>query len=203
MATIHQLFSAGAETTVTTLRWSLLYMMAYPEIQGRIQREIDDVVGRNRLPNYSDREHLPYTEATLMEIARIASIAPFGIPHVAAQNTTLFGYNIPEETIIMSNIWAIHNDPDTWKDPDMFRPERFLDGDRLAKQPDAYLPFSAGRRVCLGENLARIELFLFFSHCLHRFTFKKPQDSPELSFDGVAGAANSPRFYETEAILRD
>ncbi|XP_072039612.1 cytochrome P450 2J4-like [Amphiura filiformis] len=175
MSTVTQLFAAGSETTVTTLRWALLYMMAYPDIQDKVHQEIDNVVGRNRLPNLSDKEQLPYTEATLMEIQRIASIVPLGVPHYAAEDCALFGYTIPKNTIIMSNIWAIHHDPATWTDPEIFRPERFITGDKLAKQPEEYLPFSAGRRVCLGENLAKLELFLFFSQLLHHFTFKKPK----------------------------
>ncbi|XP_072040944.1 cytochrome P450 2J4-like [Amphiura filiformis] len=203
IATVSQLFIAGSETTVTTLRWALLYMMAYPEIQDKVQQEIDNVVGRNRLPNISDKEQMPYTEATLMEIQRIASIVPLGVPHYASEETTLFGYTIPQNTIIMSNIWAIHHDPATWKDSEIFRPERFLNGDKLAKQPEEYLPFSAGRRVCLGENLAKMELFLFFSQLLHRFTFKKPKDVQNLCFDGKIGGTNSPSDYRIEAIARD
>ncbi|XP_072041959.1 cytochrome P450 2U1-like [Amphiura filiformis] len=190
-ATILQIFAAGSETTNTTIRWALLYMIAHPDIQRKVQHEIDNVVGRNRLPKLCDKEHMPYTEATLMEVQRIVSIVPVGVPHCAAEDTTLHGYNIPKNGIIISNIWAIHHDPLVWDAPDIFRPERFLDGDGLGSQPDEYIPFSAGRRVCLGENLAKMELFLFFSHLLHRFTFKKPQDSM-LCFDGIIGATNAP-----------
>ena len=87
--TIAQLFTAGSETTVTTLRWSLIYMMAYPDVQSRIQREIDSVVGRNRLPLIGD--DLPFTEATIMEIQRFVTILPIGVPHIAAEDTTLQG----------------------------------------------------------------------------------------------------------------
>ncbi|XP_072040946.1 cytochrome P450 2J4-like [Amphiura filiformis] len=203
IATVSQLFIAGSETTVTTLRWALLYMMAYPKIQDKVQQEIDNVVGRNRLPNISDKEQMPYTEATLMEIQRIASIVPLGVPHYAAEDCALFGYTIPKNTMIMSNIWAIHHDPATWTDPEIFRPERFITGDKLANQPEEYLPFSTGRRVCLGENLAKMELFLFFSQLLHHFTFKKPKDVQNLCLDGKIGATYSPSDFKTEAIVRD
>ena len=143
-ATISHLFAAGSETTVTTLRWAFLYMIANPEIQSKVQREIDDVVGRNRLPNLADKEQLPFTEATIMEAQRIGSIVPLGVPHYSSEDTTLFGYTIPANTMIVSNIWAIHNDPDVWKDPETFRPERFLHGDKLVAQPDEYVPFSTG-----------------------------------------------------------
>ena len=141
--TIVQLFTAGSETTVTTLRWSLLYLMTFPDIQSKIQREIDSVVGRNRLPLITD--NLPFTEATIMEVQRFASIAPLGVPHVAAEDTTLQGYTIPKGTIITCNIWAIHHDPKVWKDPEQFRPERFLDSKNNVLRPQEYMPFSVGK----------------------------------------------------------
>ncbi len=145
-ATVSHLFVAGSETTVTTLRWAILYMMGYPEIQTKVQQEIDDVVGRDRLPNLSDKDQMPYTEATIMEVQRIATIVPLGVPHRASEDTTFCGYTIPQNAFIMSNIWAVHHDPEVWKEPDLFRPERFLDGNTLKKQREAYLPFSAGKR---------------------------------------------------------
>ena len=141
---VTQLFVAGSETTVTTLRWCFLYMMAYPDIQSRVQEEIDSVVGRNRLPRLSDK--LPFTEATIMEVQRIASIVPIGVPHVAAEDTSLQGFFIPQGTILLSNIWAIHHNEDVWPQPDKFKPERFLKDDGSVHQPEEnYAPFSIGK----------------------------------------------------------
>ncbi len=120
-------------------------MIAYPDIQRKIQDEIDSVVGRNRLPNISDREHLPYTEATMMEIQRIGSVAPLAVPHYASEDTALLGYNIPKGTIVLGNIWAVHYDPKKWKDPESFCPDRFLNNGVLIDQPEQYLPFSVGK----------------------------------------------------------
>ncbi len=146
IATVIHLFAAGSETTVTTLRWAILYMIGYPEIQTKVQQEIDAVVGRERLPNLSDKDKMPYTEATLMEVQRIATIAPLGVPHRASEDTTLCGgYTIPQNALVISNIWAIHHDHDVWKDLDLFRPERFLDGNTFKQQPEEYLPFSVGK----------------------------------------------------------
>ena len=141
--TIAQLFTAGSETTVTTLRWSLLFMTAYPDIQSKVKREIDSVVGRNRLPLITD--NLPLTEATIMEVQRLVTIAPLGVPHIAAEDTTLQGYTIPKDTIIICNIWAIHHDPKVWEDPEQFRPERFLDSKGNVCRPQEYMPFSIGK----------------------------------------------------------
>ncbi len=144
ISTVSELFAAGSETTVTTIRWAILYMMGYPEIQRKIQKEIDDAVGRDRLPNFSDKDQMPYTEATIMEVQRIASITPLALPHRALADTTLYGYTIPKNAFVMSNLWGIHHDPEIWKDPETFSPERFLDGNKLKNQPQMYLPFSAG-----------------------------------------------------------
>ena len=89
--TFGDLFGAGTETTATTLYWALLYMIAFPDIQSRVQQEIDDAVGRNRLPRLSDKPELPYTEAALHEIQRIGSIVPLGVPHKCMENTTFRG----------------------------------------------------------------------------------------------------------------
>lgn len=143
--TITQLFAAGTETTATTLSWGILYMMAYPDVQSRVQQEIDHVVGRNRMPRISDK--LPYTEATLMEIQRCASIVPLGVPHIATRHSTLGGYEIPEGTMLLANIWAVHHDPDIWKNPHEFTPERFFDENGNLAQPKEYIPFSVGKEL--------------------------------------------------------
>ncbi|XP_072013985.1 cytochrome P450 2J4-like [Amphiura filiformis] len=185
-----QLFVAGSETTVSTLRWCFLYMIAYPDIQRRVQDEIDSVVGRNSLPRVGDK--LPFTQATIMEVQRIADIVPLGVPHAAAADTTLRGYFIPKGTMIMSNLWAIHHNQDTWDEPENFKPERFLDSNGDLCHKNEYAPFSIGRRACLGENLAKMELFVYFTHLLHQFSFKKPEESPPITFESTLGATNAP-----------
>ncbi|XP_072013988.1 cytochrome P450 2U1-like [Amphiura filiformis] len=194
LRTLVQLFIAGSETTVTTLRWCFLYMIANPDIQSRVQDEIDSVVGRNSLPRVGDK--LPFTEATIMEVQRIASIVPVGVPHVAAADTTLRGYLIPKGTVIISNLLAIHHNQDSWYEPEKFEPERFLDSKGDMFYRNEYVPFSIGRRACLGENLAKMELFVYFTHLLHQFSFKKPEESPPITFESTLGATNAPLPFE-------
>lgn len=144
LLTLVDLFGAGSETVATTLKWSLLYMLKYPEVQRRIQQEIDDVVGRNRLPRLSDKPKLSYTESTLLEIQRITSISPLGTIHRAAEETTLEGYDIPKGTFLMSNLWAIHHDPQVWDEPFDFKPSRFLNEDGKVRHRAELIPFSVG-----------------------------------------------------------
>ncbi len=143
-ATVANLFVAGTETTATTLRWAVLYMAAFPEIQYRIHQELDSVTGRNHLPRLTDKAELPFTCATLLEIQRIATIGPLGVPHMSAEDSTIGPYTIPKGAIIMPNIWAIHHDPDLWPNPDEFNPERFLDTDGNVKDREELIPFGTG-----------------------------------------------------------
>ncbi|XP_006816322.1 cytochrome P450 2U1-like, partial [Saccoglossus kowalevskii] len=142
--TLADLFAAGTETTATTLKWGLLLMVLHPEIQDRVFNEIDQVVGENRLPRLDDRKNLPYTEATLLEIQRFGSIAPFTLPHCALKDTSLGGYNIPKGTEVIILLWSIHKEPTIWPDPDKFDPMRFYDEKNNAvKKSENFMPFSA------------------------------------------------------------
>ncbi|XP_022111570.1 cytochrome P450 2J6-like [Acanthaster planci] len=201
--TVSDLFAAGSETTVTTLEWCFLYMAIYPEIQQRVQAEIDAVVGRNRLPRLADKPGLNLTRTVIWEVQRMASIVPLGLPHVAASDTQLQGFLIPKGTILVSNMWRIFRDPKIWPEPEMFKPERFLNDEGKAFKPEEFIPFGVGRRICLGEHLAKMELFIFFSYFMHRFTFMKPADAPPLALEGKISLTFSPLPFEICAVERD
>ncbi|XP_066283597.1 cytochrome P450 2U1-like [Branchiostoma lanceolatum] len=200
---VMDLFLAGTETTSTTLRWALLYMILHPDIQDRVRREIDSVIGQNRDPSMAHRTQMPYTEATLDEVGRLATIAPFALPHATSNDITFRGYNIPKGTVVEANIWAVHHDPQLWTDPHSFNPTRFLDDDGKIVKREEVIPFSIGRRVCLGERLARMELFLIFTSLLQRFSFELPEGAPVPSADGVFGGTHSPVPFKLVAIPRN
>ncbi|XP_038073068.1 cytochrome P450 2J2-like [Patiria miniata] len=197
------LFGAGTETTATTLRWAMLYMMGHPEIQSRVQRELDGVTGRNRLPRIADKPELPYTKAVLCEIQRVATVVPLGLSHRCSEDTTLMGYKIPKGTIINANIWHNHFDPLVWEEPEKFRPERFLDRAGKFRPREELIPFGTGRRSCPGEHLAKMELFIFFTHLLHHFTFKRANDASPISFEGRNGVVWSPLNFQICAVARE
>ncbi|XP_018429766.1 PREDICTED: vitamin D 25-hydroxylase [Nanorana parkeri] len=174
---VGELIIAGTETTTNVLRWALLFMALYPNIQGQVQREIDSVVGPNQTPTCADRPAMPYTEAVLHEILRFCNIAPLGIFHATSRDTEVRGYSIPEGTTVITNLYSVHFDQKYWTDPEIFYPERFLDGSGQFVKKEAFVPFSLGRRHCLGEQLARMELFLFFTAHLRRFHVHFPHGS--------------------------
>uniref|UniRef100_UPI0037E99FA9 cytochrome P450 2J2-like n=1 Tax=Semicossyphus pulcher TaxID=241346 RepID=UPI0037E99FA9 len=195
------LFGAGSESTTTTLLWGLLYMICNPRMQERAQAEIDIVVGSSREPSLNDRENLPYTNAVIHEIQRMANIVPLNVVHMATKDTTLDKYTIPKGTIVMPTLNSVLNDKSMWETPDSFNPQHFLDQNGSFRKREAFLPFSAGKRVCLGEQLARMELFLFFTSLLQRFSFSA-SDGEQPSLDYNLGFTRSPKPYQLCAVPR-
>ncbi|XP_072036216.1 cytochrome P450 2U1-like [Amphiura filiformis] len=201
-ALLFLMFNAGADTTSTTLDWCCLYMMAYPDIQKKIQEEMDFVVGRNRLPQVSDQEQLSYTRATLLEIQRHVSLLPLSVLHTASDDTSLHGYRIPKGATIVSNIYAVMREPNIFPEPDQFKPERFINDEGKYFEREEVCPFGVGRRICIGQTLAKMELFVFFTHLLHRYSLVKPDDAPPITFKGTYGLTFAPKPYTIKFDLR-
>ncbi|KAM9280119.1 cytochrome P450 2J2-like [Cariama cristata] len=194
------LLFAGTETTSTTLRWALLYMAIYPEIQARVQAEIDAVVGQTRQPALEDRSNMPYTNAVIHEVQRKGNIIPFNAPRQTVKDTVLDGFCIPKGTIMITNLTSVLFDKNEWETPDTFNPGHFLKDGQFWKR-EAFMPFSIGKRACLGELLARSELFLFFTSLLQKFTFQAPPDNT-LNLQFKLGITIAPRPYKICAVSR-
>ncbi|NXL90979.1 CP2J2 protein, partial [Alectura lathami] len=198
---VFDLFLGGSETTATTLRWALLYMVAYPDIQEKVQKELA-VLGASHQINYEDRKRLPYTNAVIHEILRFSSIILITIPRQAVRDTTLLGYQVPKGTMVMANIDSTLCDPEYWETPHQFNPGHFLDEDGNFVVREAFLAFSAGHRVCLGEVMAKMELFIIFCSLLQTFTFTLPEGVKEVNLDFVLGSTMKPHPYELCAVPR-
>ncbi|XP_074009702.1 cytochrome P450 2J6-like [Numenius arquata] len=199
---VFDLFLGGSETTATTLRWALLYMVAYPDIQENVQKELDAVLSPSHLICYEDRKKLPYTNAVIHEIMRFGSIVLITIPREAVKDTTVLGYRLPKGTVVMANIDSALFDPDYWETPQQFNPGHFLDKNGNFVIPEAFLAFSAGHRVCLGEVLAKMELFIIFCSLLQTFKFTLPEGVKEVNTSVVFGSTMKPHPYKLCAILR-
>ncbi|OPJ70063.1 hypothetical protein AV530_019306 [Patagioenas fasciata monilis] len=174
IAIVHDLFGAGFDTVTTALSWSLMYVALYPDIQKKIQDELDQHIGRERRPRLSDRGSLPYTEAFILEMFRHSSFLPFTIPHSTTKTTVLNGYYIPKGTCVFINQWQVNHDEKLWKDPSAFNPERFLNaaGTEINRtESDKVLIFGLGKRRCIGESIGRWEVFLFLTILLQQLEF--------------------------------
>ncbi|XP_048738009.2 cytochrome P450 2C28-like [Ostrea edulis] len=200
MKVVMDLFVAGTETTSTALRWFAVFMIRNPEVQEKIRKEINDVIGDSRYPSMNDKPNLPYTEAVLHEVLRIGCIVPLSIPHGLKENLKYKDFIIPKDAILIPNLHSILFDSEMFENPKDFQPERFLDVDGKLKNVDKVLVFSLGRRVCLGESLARMELFLFATTLIQRFQIL-PADPAHLpSLEGNLGVTYYPMEFSLRAI---
>lgn len=139
---------------------------------------------------------MPYTEATLREIMRFETLVPSSVPHRAIRDTNLAGFFIPKDTIIMMGLYALHNDKKVWGDPEIFRPERFLDTDgKLNLKKDYSLPFGAGKRLCAGETFARNTMFLCIATLLQNFNLKPSNGLLPKLDETDCGFARMPRDF--------
>eukprot|EP00062_Callorhinchus_milii_P023834 gi/632983099/ref/XP_007908479.1/ PREDICTED: cytochrome P450 2C31-like [Callorhinchus milii] len=200
---VFDLFVAGTETTATTLRWAILYMMTYPDIQEKCQKEIEQVVGWCRLPCMDDRVKMPYVSAVIHEIQRFGNVVPFTPAHAAIQDTSFRSYTMKKDTIMLVNLTSALFDEAAWKDPNNFNPGNFQNEDGEFVKPEAFIPFSLGLRACPGERVANMELFLFFISLLQSFTFLWPPHAPPPDLRGLYRITLAPRPYTLAVKCRN
>uniref|UniRef100_A0A7M4FIH5 Cytochrome P450 2W1-like n=1 Tax=Crocodylus porosus TaxID=8502 RepID=A0A7M4FIH5_CROPO len=182
VASILDLVMAGTETTATTLQWTILLMMKYPEIQKKVQEEIGRVVEPGSRATYEDRRRMPFTNAVIHEVQRFITLLPH-VPRCTAVDTHFRGYLIPKGTTVIPSLTSVLLDKTQWETPYEFNPNHFLDTNGKFVKKDAFLAFSSGRRNCIGESLAKMELFLFFVGLLQTFTFRAPPGVAESDLD--------------------
>ncbi|KAL7885464.1 hypothetical protein AOLI_G00057590 [Acnodon oligacanthus] len=199
---IVDLYTAGTDTTSNTLLTAFLYLITHPDIQERCQKEIDEVLEGKAQASFEDRHKMPYTQAVMHESQRIANTVPLGVFHCASRDTELMGYSIPKDTVIISNLASVLSEEGQWKFPHEFNPANFLNEQGQFEKPEAFLPFSTGPRMCLGEGLARMELFLILVTLLRRFQFFWPEDAGEPDFTPVFGITITPKPYRMGVRLR-
>ncbi|KAH9476870.1 Tryptamine 4-monooxygenase [Psilocybe cubensis] len=140
----------GGDTTVSAMSAFILAMVKYPEVQRKVQAELDALTNNGQIPDYDEEDDsLPYLTACIKELFRWNQIAPLAIPHKLMKDDVYRGYLIPKNTLVFANTWAVLNDPEVYPDPSVFRPERYLgpDGkpDNTVRDPRK-AAFGYGRR---------------------------------------------------------
>ncbi|XP_062278458.1 steroid 21-hydroxylase [Scomber scombrus] len=199
MATV-DLLIGGTETTAAWLNWTIAFLLHRPEVQTRVHEELRTVL-EGQDPKYSDRHKLPVLCALINEVLRLRPVAPLAVPHRAIRDSRIAGYFIPKNTVIIPNLFGAHHDPAVWTDPYSFIPERFLEGGGGSTR--ALMPFGGGARLCLGESVAKMELFLFTAYLLRDFQFIPPEAKSSLpDLKGVASVVLKVKSYKVMARPR-
>lgn len=200
---IWDLFNAGTETAATTLLWCLLYVLNNPQIQDKIYAEIEAEIGTERTPSIKDKPKLVYLNAFIMESQRLASVASLSLPRTNDSEMTIGKYTIPKGTYIIPNLDSVCFDKKIWgSDADILRPERFIDEDGKLKNPEEFIPFGIGRRVCPGEAWAKMTLFLYLSTMFQRFKFLSPNPLSPPRADYIFGLDVCPVPFEVSIVDR-
>ncbi|XP_067366264.1 steroid 21-hydroxylase isoform X3 [Channa argus] len=199
MATV-DLLIGGTETAAAWLNWTVAFLLHRPEVQTRVYEELCTVL-EGRYPKYSDRHRLPVLCSLINEVLRHRPVAPLAVPHRAIRDSSIAGYFIPKNTVIIPNIFGAHHDPAVWSDPYSFKPERFLEGGGGSTR--ALIPFGGGARLCLGDSVAKMELFLFTGYLLRDFQFILPESEPFLpDLRGIASVVLKVKSYTVIARPR-
>ncbi len=202
VSTLIDLFAAGSETTSTTLNWGMLFMISNPDVQKKVQAELDRVTGRGRMPCWADRPETPYTEAVIHEIQRCGNIVPLSVFHATSTDCHLGGYFLPKNTVVFPNIGHVMRDPKKFPNPEMFDPTRYLTANGKFHPHPMVIPFGLGKRRCLGETLAKVSLYLFFTGILSHFTVTKENEHDYHSLEPLSGIVMSPQPYKLRFTAR-
>ncbi|KAH9619145.1 hypothetical protein KSS87_010634 [Heliosperma pusillum] len=150
---VQDLLLAGSETTASTMEWALSLLLNHPETLKKAQNEIDEYVGNNRLLEEGDINHLPFLRCIINETLRMYPAAALLPPHENSSECIVGGLRVKKHSMLIVNIWAIHNDPSVWDEPSKFKPERF-ENVKSESLECVFMPFGSGRRSCPGEHLA-------------------------------------------------
>ncbi|KAF5325127.1 hypothetical protein D9619_010038 [Psilocybe cf. subviscida] len=179
-------YVAGAETMTAALETFFLVMATNPDVQKKAQQEIDACVGDDRLPSFDDRSSLPYIEAIVREVLRWKTVLPLGVAHCAMEDDIYKGYFIPKGTTILANVWALTRDETRYKDPEAFRPDRFIDENGDLNEDEVDYVFGFGRRACPGRHMAREWVFLVAARILSTFNigFAKDKSGKDIPISG-------------------
>ncbi|KZT21351.1 CyP450 monooxygenase [Neolentinus lepideus HHB14362 ss-1] len=209
-------YAAGYDTTASSVLSGILGLLLFPEAQRKAQAEIDSVVGSDRLPDFRDRDALPYTAALLREVLRWGPVVPMALPRRAAEDDVYNGYYIPKGATVFGNSWGMLHNEDTFEDPERFMPERWLKSDGTLKEDFPIQAFGFGRRLCSGRHMATENVWMALVMILSVFNVSKAKNeagdeipvTAEFSDGWICRplpfkCAITPRNPDTARLVRD
>ncbi|KDP29244.1 hypothetical protein JCGZ_16633 [Jatropha curcas] len=175
---VFEMFTAGTDTTTSTLEWAMAELLHNPETLKKVQEELRSKISASKKLEEKDIENLPYLKAVIKETLRLHPPLPFLVPHKAMDSCKMLGYHIPKETQILVNVWAIGRDPKIWNDPLKFRPERFFEPNMVDYRGHnfEFIPFGSGRRMCPAMPLASRVLPFTLGSLLLSFDWVLPNE---------------------------
>ena len=195
------LWVAGQETTSNTISWLCIYLINRPEIQKKFHEELDTVIGSDRLITVEDKNSLNYVNAVIAETQRYCNVIPLNALHRTTKNVEIHGYNIPKGTLVTHQISTLMKDERYFKDPEAFNPERFLNENKKFYSPPEFMPFRIGKRDCMGEGLARMELFLFTANIFNQMKLSSANGEP-ICEDKIFNIATVPKPWTCHVEFR-
>jgi cytochrome P450 len=202
MYMLFDMWVAGQETTANTLIFSILYLLHNPDVQNKLHTELDTVIGSDRRINLADKNLLIYVNAFINEVQRSVNLLPLNLFHKTLKDVKIGNYFIKKNTVIVPQISVVMYDEKIFPEPHKFKPERFIDANGELKKIEELVPFSIGKRQCLGESLARMELYLFVANFynLYKVTPIDPLNLP--SVEKIPGVTIQPKQFSCNFIKR-
>ncbi|KAI8018927.1 Cytochrome P450 81Q32 [Camellia lanceoleosa] len=188
---------AGTDTSAVTMEWVMSLLMNHPKVLKKARAELDTHVGQDRLVDESDLSNLHYLQDIIFETFRLFPPAPLLVPHMSSEDCTIGGFEVPRDTILLVNAWAIHRNPQVWDNPTSFKPERFK-----GEEVEGYklMPFGMGRRACPGVGLAQRVVSLGLGSLIQCFEWKRVS---EKTIDLTEGKGlTMPKLEPLEAMCK-
>ena len=196
------MLAASMDTSATATEWAISELIKHPRVLNKVQKELETVVGLDRMVEESDLERLEYLDMVVKETLRLHPVAPLLVPHAAMEDCTVDGFHIPNKSRIIVNAWAIGRDPNSWTDPEKFYPERFVGSSIDLRGRDFQLiPFGSGRRGCPGLQLGLTVVRLLVAQLVHCFDWELPNGMHHTELDMVEEfGLTTPRANHLRAI---
>jgi len=179
------IFVAGTDTSAAIVVWAMAELMRNPTVMHKLQEDVRNTIGETRsLIDENDIQKLAYLKAVVKEVMRLHPPAPLMVPHETTQKCNVVGYEIQPKTVVYINAWAIGRDPDSWKNPEEFFPERFLGSTlNFYGQDFELIPFGAGRRGCPGIHLGVGMVELALANLVYHFNWELPSEVKKEDID--------------------